>query len=68
MKIQCGLNAELEMSASVFAAKNWLYLKDKNSRICIDLNSAELVKGQCHKAPGLSKEQIAKIVSDWKTG
>lgn len=69
MLIECGLNTTLEVTAKVFHPKNWLYLTSKvGNRICLDLNSGELVKGQSHKVPGLSKEQIAKIISDWKAG
>lgn len=67
MKIECGLNATMEMQARVFSPKNWLYLQGQGSKICVDLGTGELVKGQCHKAPGLSKAQIAKIVADWKS-
>ena len=69
MIIECGLNATMEVRVRVFHAKNWLYLESKQgNRICINLNTGELVKGQCYKAPGLSKAQIAKIVEDWKAG
>ena len=67
MIIQVGLTAEMEVTHSVFHAKNWLYLKSKQGNcICIDLNTGDLVPGQCRKMPGLSNEQITKIVEDWK--
>ena len=67
MIIEVGLTTKMEVTPSVFHAKNWLYLKSKQgNRICIDLNTGDIVKGQCHKMPGLSKEQITKIIEDWK--
>ena len=65
MKIQCGLTATMEMQPRYFQAKNWLYLQGQGSKICINLDNGELVRGQCHKAPGLNQSQIAKIISDW---
>lgn len=68
MIIECGLKSTMGMQAKVFHAKNWLYLTSRaGNKVCIDLGTEELVRGQCHKAPGLSKEQIKKIAHDWKS-
>lgn len=58
--------AQMKATASVFEPKNWLYLNfDKNSRICIDMNTGEILKGQSHCAPVLASGEVQRLVKEF---
>ena len=60
---------EMKFDASVWAKRNWLYLNGtgivKGSKVCIDLATGEIVKGQCHSAPVFASGEIARIAKDF---
>lgn len=60
-------NTEMQAKFNKFHAKNWLYIDFGNkSRVCVDLATGELVKGQCHKAPVIPQEEINRIVAKFQ--
>ena len=56
----------MEATAKVFSPKNWLYLDfGKGSKVCIDLATSEILKGQSHCAPVMAWGEVARIVKAW---
>ena len=52
----------MEATAKVFEPKNWLYLDfGKGSKVCIDLTTLEIVKGQSHCAPVMASGELTRI-------
>jgi len=69
IKVKVGRGFEIEARANVFTPKNWLYLNfDKRSKICIDLNTGDIIKGQSHCAPVLAVGEKQRLIEMFKEG
>ena len=69
--VKVGRGFEMEFSANVFEPKNWLYLNGlgklgKGSRVVVDLNTGEILKGKGHSEPVFCAGEIARIVAMFK--
>ena len=54
--------AEMEATASVWKPRGWLYLTfGKNSKVCVDLATGEIVKGQSHCAPVFAPGELERV-------
>ena len=62
--IKVGLGFEMQGTARIFEPKGWLYLDfGKGSKLCIDLHSGEIIKGQSHCAPVLCPGERERLIA-----
>lgn len=57
---------EMSAQASLFEAKNWIYLhftsqNAKGGRLCFDKDTLQIQKGQSYKVPEVTREELAKV-------
>jgi len=57
---------EMKAEASLFEAKGWIYLNfEKGGRLCFDKNTLQVQKGQSHRIPEVTREELAKVAAQF---